>query len=97
VGSQTPVKADVRILATSNRNIAEAISEKLFREDFYYRLNVFPIEIPPLRDRRGDIPLLVNHFVDYYSKKYNLESKAISKELMDYLMQQEWRGNVREL
>ena len=97
VGSQTPVKADVRILATSNRNIAEAISEKLFREDLYYRLNVFPIEIPPLRDRRGDIPLLVNHFVDYYSKKYNLESKAISKELMDYLMQQEWRGNVREL
>jgi len=97
VGSQKPVKADVRILATSNRNIAESIAEKQFREDLYYRLNVFPIEIPPLRHRKGDIPLLANHFVEKYSKSYGIERKEISEELMDYLMSKEWRGNVREL
>jgi DNA-binding NtrC family response regulator len=97
VGSQTPIKADVRILATSNRNIAEAISEKLFREDLYYRLNVFPIEIPPLRNRKGDIPLLANHFSNHYAQKYGMEPKELSKDLMEHLMQQEWRGNVREL
>lgn len=97
VGSQKPVKADVRILATSNRNIAESIAEKQFREDLYYRLNVFPIEIPPLRHRKGDIPLLANHFVEKYSKSYGIEKKEISEELMDYLMSKEWRGNVREL
>ncbi|HKK26151.1 MAG TPA: sigma-54 dependent transcriptional regulator, partial [Gracilimonas sp.] len=75
VGSQKPVKADVRILATSNRNIAESIAEKQFREDLYYRLNVFPIEIPPLRHRKGDIPLLANHFVEKYSKSYGIERK----------------------
>ncbi|HKK24082.1 MAG TPA: sigma-54 dependent transcriptional regulator [Gracilimonas sp.] len=97
VGSQKPYKADVRILATSNRNIAESIAEKQFREDLYYRLNVFPIEIPPLRHRKGDIPLLANHFVEKYSKSYGIERKEISEELMDYLMSKEWRGNVREL
>ncbi len=97
VGSQEPVKANVRILATSNRNIAEAIAEKQFREDLYYRLNVFPIEIPPLRHRKSDIPLLANFFVENYCEKYGLEKKQISEDLMDFLMQQEWRGNVREL
>jgi len=97
VGSQKPIKANVRILATSNRNIADAISEKLFREDLYYRLNVFPIEIPPLRHRKSDIPLLVNYFAEHYTKRYGLESKEISKELMDYMVAQDWRGNVREL
>ncbi|REL38648.1 sigma-54-dependent Fis family transcriptional regulator [Rhodohalobacter sp. SW132] len=97
VGSQKPISADVRIIATSNRNIGQAISDGSFREDLYYRLNVFPISIPPLRYRKGDIPLLANHFVDRYSKKYNVGEKVISDELMDYLMNQEWRGNVREL
>ncbi|WP_409029067.1 sigma-54-dependent transcriptional regulator [Gracilimonas sediminicola] len=97
VGSQEPVKADVRILATSNRNIAEAISEKQFREDLYYRLNVFPVEIPPLRDRKTDIPVLANYFVEHYSTKYGLEKKELSEELLNHLVQQEWRGNVREL
>ncbi|MEQ8525911.1 sigma-54 dependent transcriptional regulator [Gracilimonas sp.] len=97
VGSQEPVKADVRILATSNRNIAEAIADKQFREDLYYRLNVFPVEIPPLRNRKGDIPVLANYFVEHYSKKYELEKKELSEELLEHLVQQDWRGNVREL
>lgn len=97
VGSQKPIKADVRIVATSNRNIAQSIADKEFREDLYYRLNVFPIEIPPLRQRKSDIPLLVNYFAESYTKRYGLEPKEISKELMDYLLAQEWRGNVREL
>ena len=97
VGSQKPIKADVRILATSNRNIGQAIADGSFREDLYYRLNVFPISIPPLRYRKGDIPLLAQHFVERYSKQYDLGEKKIGDELMDYLMKQEWRGNVREL
>lgn len=97
VGSQKPIKANVRILATSNRNIADAISDKKFREDLYYRLNVFPIEIPPLRHRKSDIPVLANYFVEQYSRQYGLDKKDISQELMDHLMNQDWRGNVREL
>ncbi|MGN8226784.1 sigma-54-dependent transcriptional regulator [Gracilimonas sp. BCB1] len=97
VGSQEPVKADVRILATSNRNIAEAIADKQFREDLYYRLNVFPVEIPPLRERRSDIPVLANYFVEHYTAKYGLEKKELSEELLNHLTEQEWRGNVREL
>lgn len=97
VGSQKPIQSDVRIIATSNRNIAEAISEGNFREDLYYRLNVFPITIPPLRDRKGDIPLLINHFIKQYTDRYNLEDKKVSDELLEDLINQEWRGNVREL
>lgn len=97
VGSQKPVKADVRILATSNRNIAEAIADKQFREDLYYRLNVFPIEIPPLRHRKSDIPLLANHFAERYAKSYGMDKKEISEDLMNYLVSKDWRGNVREL
>lgn len=97
VGSQKPIKADVRILATSNRNIAEAIAEKEFREDLYYRLNVFPVEIPPLRQRKNDIPLLANHFVKHYSSQYGMDPKELSDGLMKDLVSREWRGNVREL
>lgn len=97
VGSQKPNKADVRIIATSNRNIGQAIADGSFREDLYYRLNVFPITIPPLRYRKGDIPLLAQYFVKRYSNQYDLGEKNISDDLMEYLMKQEWRGNVREL
>ncbi len=97
VGSQKPIQVDVRVIATSNRNIAEAISEGIFREDLYYRLNVFPISIPPLRYRSGDIPLLASHFTDRYTSRYGLGKKELSDELIEYLMNQEWRGNVREL
>lgn len=97
VGSQKPIFADVRIIATSNRNIAQAISKGDFREDLYYRLNVFPVTIPPLRNRRSDIPLLVTFFIERYVERYDLPEKKPSDELMDYLMNYEWRGNVREL
>lgn len=97
VGSQKPIGVNVRIIATSNRNIAESISNGEFREDLYYRLNVFPISIPPLRERKEDIPLLTNFFMEKYVKSYGLEEKRPSEGLIDYLMLQEWRGNVREL
>ena len=97
VGSQKPINVNVRILATSNRILGQAISEGTFREDLYYRLNVFPITIPPLRHRREDIPLLANHFMQQYTRQYGLEEKKLSDELISYLMIQEWRGNVREL
>jgi transcriptional regulator with PAS, ATPase and Fis domain len=97
VGSQKPVKADVRILATSNKNIGQAIKNKEFREDLYFRLNVFPIEIPPLRDRKSDIPILTKYFVDQYCLKYDYPDLAIDEEMHTYLRNQNWRGNVREL
>lgn len=97
VGSQKPIKCDVRIIATSNRNIAKAISEGQFREDLYYRLNVFPISIPPLRNRRNDIPLLVDYFIDRFTNKYNMEPKKASDDFLNYLVKEKWNGNVREL
>ena len=97
VGSQKPVKADVRIIATSNRDIGETIADGDFREDLYYRLNVFPISIPPLRRRKEDIPLLVEHFVQEFTDQYELNEKRVSDELMEDLIRDPWRGNVREL
>lgn len=97
VGSQKPIECDVRVIATSNRNIAEAIADGKFREDLYYRLNVFPISIPPLRERKEDIPLLVDYFINRYTQKYGLESKKVSEDLMEVLVSREWNGNVREL
>lgn len=97
VGSQKPIKANVRIIATSNRNISKAIADGEFRDDLYYRLNVFPISIPPLRNRLGDIPILVEHFVNRYRDRYNLEPKVISDELMSFFKSYDWKGNVREL
>ncbi len=97
VGSQKEIKADVRVIATSNRNIGEAIREGSFRKDLYYRLSVFPLAIPALRERRGDIPLLAEYFCDKYVHENGSSPKKISDELMDYLKNQEWKGNVREL
>ncbi len=97
VGSQKPIQADVRIIATSNRNIGKAIANGDFRDDLYYRLNVFPISIPPLRNRTGDIPVLAKYFVKRYTDRYNMEPKEISSELMEYFKEHEWKGNVREL
>lgn len=97
VGSQKPRKVDVRIISTTNRNLGEAISEGDFRKDLYFRLNVFPIEMPSLRERPGDIPMLARHFVDRYCRRYELEKKEISEELLSHLRKKEWPGNVREL
>src|SRR5579884_174791 len=97
VGGTVKVKIDVRVVAATNRDLMQLIQQKTFREDLYYRLNVFPIFIPPLRDRREDIPALVDHFISYYSKEMKKEVKKISPEAMDLLMTHPWTGNVREL
>jgi transcriptional regulator with GAF, ATPase, and Fis domain len=87
----------VRIIAATNRNIQEEITNGRFREDLYYRLNVFPITLPPLRKRREDIPLLVNHFVAKFNKKTGKKIETISKETLNILQDYSWPGNVREL
>lgn len=88
---------DVRIIAATHRNLAAMIREGDFREDLFYRLNVFPIEIPPLRKRREDIPLLVNYFVSKLARRMRKEIKFIPHHAMEVLTNSPWRGNVREL
>lgn len=97
VGGTSKVKVDVRVVAASNRDLQAAISEKAFREDLYYRLSVFPITIPPLRERREDIPALVEHFIAYYCKEMKKDIKTVSRDAMEILMNHPWTGNVREL
>ncbi len=97
VGGTVRVKIDVRVVAATNRDLMQLIQQKTFREDLYYRLNVFPIVIPPLRERREDIPALVEHFVSYYAKEMKKEVKTVSEEAMVLLMAHPWTGNVREL
>lgn len=97
VGSALEIPIDVRIVATSNKNLQELIDSSKFREDLFFRLNVFPIEVPPLRDRKDDIPLLVDHFIKTFRKKYHYKEKRISPQAMDKLMSYNWPGNVRQL
>ncbi|NPV27995.1 MAG: sigma 54-interacting transcriptional regulator [Firmicutes bacterium] len=96
VGGTKPISTDVRIIAVTNRNLADLVKERRFREDLYYRLNVVPIEIPPLRERREDIVPLITHFLAKYNKKYNLNVR-LSNEIYQYLERHNWPGNVREL
>lgn len=91
------MKVDVRIVATTNRNLEEAIADSKFRKDLYYRLNVFPITVPPLRQRREDIPLMVEAFVERYARKMGKLITSIPKETMKALQDYPWPGNVREL
>jgi PAS domain S-box-containing protein len=97
LGSPRTIKVDVRIIAASNRNLEEEIKKGRFREDLFYRLNVFPITIPPLRQRTEDIPLLVNHFIAKFNKKMGKKIEAVSKDTMNALQEYHWPGNVREL
>jgi len=97
LGSPRTIKTDVRIIAASNRNLEEEIKNNRFREDLFYRLNVFPITIPPLRQRKEDIPLLVNHFVTKFNHKIGKRIETISKETLNALQEYHWPGNVREL
>jgi DNA-binding NtrC family response regulator len=98
VGSSKTIKVDVRVIAATNQNLEDAIKEKRFREDLYYRLNVIPIEIPSLRQRRDDIPLLVQHFLDAMNReKGKAETITISQKALDRLCEHGWPGNVREL
>jgi PAS domain S-box-containing protein len=97
LGSSHTVKVDVRIIATTNRNLEEEVRKGRFRQDLYYRLNVFPITVPPLRQRKDDIPLMVQAFVERYSKKMGKQITSIPKETMTELQNYPWPGNVREL
>lgn len=97
VGSNQPIKVDFRCVAATNKDLEKLIEEGKFRPDLYYRLNVFRIELPPLRERRDDIPLLVNHFVSKFSLQMNKRINRVSPNAMNLLQQQPWVGNVREL
>jgi formate hydrogenlyase transcriptional activator len=97
LGSTRTKKVDVRVVAATHRDLETMIVDKQFRSDLYYRLNVFPITIPPLRERPEDIPLLVQHFVQHTARKMNKAIDTISCDTMDALMQHPWPGNIREL
>lgn len=97
VGSTKPIDVDVRIVAASNTNLADEAAEGRFRNDLYYRLNIVTIDIPPLRERRDDIPLLAYHFLNKYGLKFNREIKSFSPDAMELLLGCRWPGNVREL
>lgn len=97
VGESKTMKADVRIIAATNRDLKQKVSEGSFREDLYYRLNVMHIETPPLRNRKADIPLLLNHFREYFNRQLNRKVECFSKKTLDILMEYPWLGNVREL
>lgn len=97
IGGTRVLKADVRIIAAANRDLKALIDEGLFREDLYYRLRVLTIELPPLRERKEDIPLLLHHYLDLYSKTFKKEIQGFSKEAMRLLSDYPWPGNVREL
>lgn len=97
IGGKDLIKVNIRIISATNRNPEEAVKESLLREDLYYRLNVVPILLPPLRERREDISLLAKHFVNQFCKSNEMEVMEISKEAMRYLESYHWPGNVREL
>ena len=97
VGGNQDVKVDVRIIAATNKDLEKSVADGSFREDLYYRLDVIPIKLPPLRLRSGDIPLLVTHFLERFSKESGKPMPALSQEALHVLLSHEWRGNVREL
>ncbi len=97
VGGVNPVKVDVRIIAATNRDLADDVNKGLFRDDLYYRLNVVEIQLPSLSQRREDIPLLVNHFIQKYNSELKCAIKGVDNETMRILMNYEWKGGIREL
>jgi DNA-binding NtrC family response regulator len=97
VGGKEPIPINVRVIATTNVNLKSAVEEGKFREDLFYRLNVIPLKIPPLRERREDIPLLVEHFIKKHSVKCKKAAPRISPVVVEVLQEHDWRGNVREL
>ena len=97
LGDPKPIDVDVRVIAATNRDLAEAVQKGQFRNDLYYRLNVFPISIPPLRERREDIPTLVWHIVPEFAERMGKRIESIPKKTMEALQRYSWPGNVREL
>jgi transcriptional regulator with GAF, ATPase, and Fis domain len=97
VGSSRSMRANVRVIAATNRDLETAIAQKTFRSDLYYRLNVFPVLVPPLRERREDIPLLVEYFLHRFAKRAGKRINKISRETLNVVESYDWPGNVREL
>jgi len=97
VGGKEPIPVDVRVIATTNQNLMEMVDAGKFREDLYFRLNVIPLALPPLRDRMDDVPVLVTYFIKKHSKINNRDCPAVSRETLNILTNYHWRGNVREL
>jgi nitrogen regulation protein NR(I) len=97
VGGNETIQSDVRVIAATNKNLEEAIRNGRFREDLYYRLKIFSIELPPLRQRKGDLPLLTEHFVAVYNRELSKHVRTVPPETMNLLRQYDWPGNVREL
>jgi transcriptional regulator with GAF, ATPase, and Fis domain len=97
VGGTRTLKVDVRVMAATNRDLSKAVADGAFRADLFYRLNVFPIMVPPLRERVADIPLLVHYFVSKYAGKIGRAIEEVSQETLDQLLAYAWPGNIREL
>jgi len=97
IGSSKPIKVDVRILAASNANLADSVREGKFREDLFYRLSVVPLHLPPLRERKEDIPLLVEHFLQKYNKRAKKNIASVTSQVKKALVEYDWPGNIREL
>jgi len=97
IGGGDDIKVDVRIISATNQNLKEKVKKGEFREDLYFRLNVIPIQMPPLRQRRDDIPLLTKHFIEKYAREFNKEVRMISSYAMELLMGYAFPGNIREL
>src|SRR5258706_1041043 len=97
VGGQHPIRVDVRVIAATNRDLTEALADGRFRQDLFYRLNVFPLEMPPLRARQDDIVVLVEYFINRYARKAGKTIRRVSKRTLDRLKSYPWPGNVREL
>jgi len=97
VGSDKPIPLDVRVIAATHRDLEKLVRENTFRQDLFYRLNVVPSEMPSLQDRAGDIPLLIEYFIDRFGKKAGKQFRAIDKKSLKLLQEYEWPGNIREL
>ncbi|WP_144461230.1 sigma-54-dependent transcriptional regulator [Siminovitchia fortis] len=97
LGADKPVKLDVRIVAATNRDLKQAVEKGIFREDLYYRLNVLEIHLPPLRERRQDLPLLIKHFINQFNKELNKKVEGFSEEALKWLLNYDYPGNIREL
>jgi two-component system, NtrC family, response regulator PilR len=97
VGGLEELTADIRVIAATNQDLSKAVADGRFREDLFYRINVIPIALPPLRERREDIPLLAEHFLAKYNEQMEKQISGVSREAMDLLVHHEWPGNIREL
>src|SRR5204862_6757213 len=97
VGGSGDIRVDVRVIAATNRNLEEAVAQGKFREDLYYRLNVMSVQLPPLREHAGDMPLLINFYIDQFNREFRKQVRGVSPEALELLRGYRWPGNIREL